>query len=164
MYHPVPAGINLVSPRTTTPWTIPANLAVAVNAKLEYAVVRHGDMKLVVAKDLVGALASKLQGADDEAAPELEVLATHTGADLEGTEYKHPFYDRRSQVVLGGDYITTESGTGLVHTAPGHGAEDYMTGLKYGLPLLSPVDDAGMYISIYLYIYISIYIYRYIYI
>ena len=130
---------------TTTPWTIPANLAVAVNAKLEYAVVRHGDMKLVVAKDLVGALASKLQGTDDEAAPELEVLATLTGADLEGTEYKHPFYDRRSQVVLGGDYITTESGTGLVHTAPGHGAEDYMTGLKYGLPLLSPVDDAGRF-------------------
>jgi isoleucyl-tRNA synthetase len=57
--------------------------------------------------------------------------------------YRHPLADRESEVVVGGDYITTESGTGLVHTAPGHGQEDYITGKKYGLPLLSPVDDAG---------------------
>jgi len=130
---------------TTTPWTLPANLAVAVNAKLEYAVVKYGAMKLIVAKDLVETLASKLKGADDEAAASLEVLATVTGAEIEGTKYKHPFYERVSEVVLGGDYITTESGTGLVHTAPGHGAEDYLTGLKYGLALLSPVDDAGRF-------------------
>jgi len=130
---------------TTTPWTMPANLAVAVNAKLEYSVVAYGAIKLVVAKDLVQTLASKLKKAEDETAPTLEILATFTGAEVEGTKYKHPFADRTSEVVLGGDYITTESGTGLVHTAPGHGAEDYLTGLKYGLPLLSPVDDAGRF-------------------
>jgi len=130
---------------TTTPWTMPANLAVAVNAKLEYSVVAHGDMKLVVAKDLVESLASKLKGEDDEQAPKLEILGTFKGSEIEGTKYKHPMFDRISEVVLGGDYITTESGTGLVHTAPGHGAEDYLTGLKYGLPLLSPVDDAGRF-------------------
>ena len=59
--------------------------------------------------------------------------------------YRHPLFDRESPVVIGGDYITTESGTGLVHTAPGHGQEDYITGIKYGLPLLSPVDDEGNY-------------------
>lgn len=59
--------------------------------------------------------------------------------------YQHPLCDRVSEVVVGGDYITTETGTGLVHTAPGHGQEDYVTGLKYGLPLLSPVDDAGKF-------------------
>eukprot|EP00802_Teleaulax_amphioxeia_P002182 Tamp_02184.p1 GENE.Tamp_02184~~Tamp_02184.p1 ORF type:complete len:1015 (-),score=352.78 Tamp_02184:1516-4146(-) len=130
---------------TTTPWTIPANLAVAVNAKLEYAVVAHGDMKLVVAKDLVESLAQKLKDPEAEQAPKLEVLATFKGDEIEGTKYKHPLFDRVSEVVLGGDYITTESGTGLVHTAPGHGAEDYLTGLKYGLPLLSPVDDGGRF-------------------
>lgn len=59
--------------------------------------------------------------------------------------YQHPLCERISEVVVGGDYITTEAGTGLVHTAPGHGQEDYVTGLKYGLPLLSPVDDAGKF-------------------
>lgn len=62
-----------------------------------------------------------------------------------GTTYSHPLYDRQSPVLAGGDYITTESGTGLVHTAPGHGQEDYQTGLKYGLGLISPVDDIGKF-------------------
>jgi isoleucyl-tRNA synthetase len=74
-----------------------------------------------------------------------EHVATFTGADVTGTIYAHPLYDRTSPVVAGGDYITTESGTGLVHTAPGHGQEDYKTGLKYGLQLLSPVDDLGKF-------------------
>jgi isoleucyl-tRNA synthetase len=76
---------------------------------------------------------------------EFEVLASFPGSDLEGSTYLHPLYERTSPVVNGGDYITTESGTGLVHTAPGHGQEDYATGLKYGLELLSPVDDAGKF-------------------
>jgi isoleucyl-tRNA synthetase len=67
------------------------------------------------------------------------------GSDLVGTTYTHPLYDRTSPVLAGGDYITTESGTGLVHTAPGHGQEDYLTGLKNGLDLLSPVDDVGKF-------------------
>ena len=73
------------------------------------------------------------------------ILATMSGEDLLGTTYKHPLYDRTSPVLAGGDYITTESGTGLVHTAPGHGQEDYLTGLKNGLELLSPVDDVGKF-------------------
>lgn len=73
------------------------------------------------------------------------VLCTLTGEDVIGTTYTHPLYDRESPVLAGGDYITTESGTGLVHTAPGHGQEDYQTGLKYGLDLLSPVDDVGKF-------------------
>ena len=132
---------------TTTPWTIPANLAVAVNGALEYSVVGHESLpyKLIVAKGLITALASRLEGLPEGA--ELEEIATFTGEQIAGTAYAHPLYERESQVVLGGDYITTESGTGLVHTAPGHGQDDYLTGLKYGLPLLSPVDDAGKFTS-----------------
>ena len=124
---------------TTTPWTMPANMAVAVNPDLEYAIVDAGSRgKLVVATDLVPSLASKLK-------LELEVLGTIPGSDLVGSTYKHPLYGRTAPVLAGGDYITTESGTGLVHTAPGHGAEDYLTGLKAGLEILSPVDDAGRF-------------------
>ncbi len=73
------------------------------------------------------------------------VLVTLSGEEVIGTKYKHPLYERKSPVLAGGDYITTESGTGLVHTAPGHGQEDYLTGLKNGLELLSPVDDVGKF-------------------
>ena len=73
-------------------------------------------------------------------------MKTLSGEDLIGTKYNHPLYDfRQPSIVAGGDYITTESGTGLVHTAPGHGQEDYITGLKYGLELVSPVDDVGKF-------------------
>lgn len=127
---------------TTTPWTIPANLAVAVNADLDYSVVGSSTLgsSLIVATDLIATLTSKLNLTDP-----LHILHTFKGADLQGIKYKHPLNGRVSEVVLGGDYITTESGTGLVHTAPGHGQEDYETGRKYGLPLLSPVDDAGRF-------------------
>jgi len=137
---------------TTTPWTLPANLAVAVNERLDYALVRApSGESYIVAKDLVGNLAIKMQGEAEEEGggrpppPVLEELAVFKGKDLEGTVYKHPLYERESKVVIGGEYITTESGTGLVHTAPGHGVEDYQTGLKYGLELLSPVDDGGLF-------------------
>ena len=138
---------------TTTPWTMPANAAVAVNDQLDYALVEMdlggegseaGDGErvkktLVVAEGLVDAVREKL-GASSHV-----TLCTFKGAVLEGLRYSHPMYPDRaaSPVVIGGEYITTESGTGLVHTAPGHGQEDYLTGLKHGLPLLSPVDDAG---------------------
>ncbi len=125
---------------TTTPWTIPGNLAIAVNPDLNYAVVQVGletpPKYLIVAADLVETLAEKF-------GKELTIKATFPGQTLEGCTYKHPLYDRESPVVIGGDYITTESGTGLVHTAPGHGQEDYIVGQKYGLPILSPVDDKG---------------------
>ncbi|MBD2021046.1 class I tRNA ligase family protein, partial [Leptolyngbya sp. FACHB-36] len=117
---------------TTTPWTIPANLAVSVNPELVYAVVEIGDgldlktgagsmRYLIVAKDLVDRLAETL-------GTSLTVQATLLGKTLEHTTYRHPLFDRQSEVVIGGDYVTTESGTGLVHTAPGHGQEDYSVG------------------------------------
>lgn len=129
---------------TTTPWTIPANLAVAVNPDLTYAVVEvspqasgnNAHKYLIVAADLVERLSATL-GA------ELTVKATVKGKELEHSTYRHPLYDRESPVVIGGDYITTESGTGLVHTAPGHGQDDYIVGQRYGLPILAPVDDNG---------------------
>lgn len=128
---------------TTTPWTIPANLAVAVNGDLDYCVAAApSGATFLVAKDLVQSLASKMGLGEDNG---LTVLGVVKGSELVGTTYQHPLYERQSPVVLGGDYITTESGTGLVHTAPGHGQEDYITGLKYGLELLSPVDDAGLF-------------------
>ncbi|WP_373480331.1 isoleucine--tRNA ligase [Geminocystis sp.] len=155
---------------TTTPWTIPGNLAVAVNGNLDYAVVEimypqipaqrvtipvipasfDGEFEfpyseeesewipqfIIVAKDLVESLSKTFDLV-------LTIKTTIKGEDLELSTYKHPLFDRESPVVIGGDYITTESGTGLVHTAPGHGQEDYITGQKYNLPILSPVDDKG---------------------
>lgn len=129
---------------TTTPWTIPANVAVSVNSDLNYSVVGHPSLpqKLIVAQDLISSLASKL---DLPEGAQLEEFGTFKGADIAGTKYTHPLYDRTCEIVIGGEYITTESGTGLVHTAPGHGQDDYLTGLKYGLELISPVDDAGKF-------------------
>lgn len=127
---------------TTTPWTLPANLAVSVNGQLDYAICRDGTTNggtpryLVVAAQLVEQLRTSL-------ARPLEPLLTLKGAQLEGIQYRHPLLDRTSPVVIGGDYITTETGTGLVHTAPGHGVDDFHTGNRYGLPVLCPVDEAG---------------------
>ncbi len=129
---------------TTTPWTIPANLAVAVNPDLTYAVVAVGDdapsrfKHLIVAKDLV----ETLQKTFDTS---LTVVAELPGKALEHSTYRHSLFDRESPVVIGGDYVTTESGTGLVHTAPGHGMDDFIVGQRYGLPVLSPVDDDGTF-------------------
>lgn len=127
---------------TTTPWTIPANLAVAVNAELTYAVVELGDNApgkfryWLVAKDLVERLAATM-------GMSLTVKAEIVGKNLEFSTYRHPLFDRESPIVIGGDYVTTESGTGLVHTAPGHGEDDFNVGQRYGLPVLSPVDEEG---------------------
>lgn len=132
---------------TTTPWTIPANLAVGVNEDLYYVVAEMcptspeslcKEGKIVVARDLIAVLEEKLQ-------VKLSILCSFKGSDIEGTTYRHPLFDRVSPVVIGGDYITTDAGTGLVHTAPGHGQDDYIVGQKYGLPLLSPVNDAGVF-------------------
>ena len=128
---------------TTTPWTLPANLAIAVNPDLVYSVVEVGENNptkfkyLVVAKDLIESLAITL-------GTTLEPKASAMGKLLEHCTYKHPLFDRISEIVIGGDYITTDAGTGLVHTAPGHGQEDYIVGKKYNLPILAPVDDAGI--------------------
>ncbi len=128
---------------TTTPWTIPGNLAVAVNPDLNYAVVEpSGDnapcQYLIVAAELVEKLSATL-------GQSLTVQTTLPGKALEYCQYRHPLFDRESRILIGGDYITTESGTGLVHTAPGHGQEDYVVGMRYGLPILSPVDEQGTF-------------------
>jgi isoleucyl-tRNA synthetase len=124
---------------TTTPWTMPANMAVAVGESITYSVaVSPEGKRFLVAEDLKDALGEKMKST-------LMTEATFKGSDLIGTKYQHPLYDRQSEIVLGGDYITTDSGTGLVHTAPGHGQEDYLTGLKYGLELLSPVNALGKF-------------------
>jgi isoleucyl-tRNA synthetase len=122
---------------TTTPWTLPANLAIAVHPELEYAVLAVGQELLVVAADLAAGVLA-LWGLDGE-----EILRLK-GKRLEGGICRHPWLDRDSQVILA-DYVTLEAGTGLVHIAPGHGQEDYDSGRKYGLAPYSPVDDAGRF-------------------
>ncbi len=125
---------------TTTPWTLPANLAIAVHANYRYALVELDGNVCVLASDLVAKVAG-LGGAD---AARAKVLAEVDGAALVGLRYKHPFCAREGRVVAA-DYVTLEDGTGLVHTAPGHGAEDYRTGLKEGLETYCPVRDDGTY-------------------
>ena len=155
---------------TTTPWTLPANLAVAAHPDFAYVAYELGADVLVVAKDLLPAFLAAV--APGELAP-ADAPARHTpaaheaatggggipvaalrspgkilahleGKSLEGVRYRHPFFDRVSPVILG-SHVTLEAGTGLVHTAPGHGQEDYEVGLKYGLEVLNPVDGAGVF-------------------
>ena len=128
---------------TTTPWTLPANLAIAAGPEVEYAFVqfeRDGQTLVnVVATDLVKKVFAKAKA-------QPQILATVKGSDLEGIEYQHPFAGRSGKIVLA-DYVTTTDGTGLVHTAPGHGDEDYQTGRKYGLEVYCPVQANGRYDS-----------------
>jgi isoleucyl-tRNA synthetase len=124
---------------TTTPWTIPDNLAVAVHPEFEYDLIQVGDEYYILAKELVQGCAERF-GWNDWSS-----LATLTGANLEGLVARHPFYDRLSPVVTA-DYVTLDAGTGCVHTAPGHGREDYETGLRYGLDILSPLDDEARFL------------------
>ncbi len=122
---------------TTTPWTLPANLAVAMHPNFVYAAVGVGDEVLIMAEELAPKVlaAFGLEG---------QVLATFSAASLEGRKCRHPFLERDSLLVLA-DYVTLDTGTGCVHTAPGHGREDYLTGLRYNLPILAPVDARGVF-------------------
>ncbi len=126
---------------TTTPWTIPANLAIALNPDVDYAVADVGEERIVVASAL---LAQVAEAAGIKEPP--TVVKTVPGRSLETLAARHPFIDRASPVVLA-DYVTVDSGTGAVHTAPGHGAEDYQTGLRYGLEIYCPVADNGTYVD-----------------
>lgn len=121
---------------TTTPWTIPANLAIAVNPELEYSVVEVNGEKLLLASGLLENVSSLLGWEN------VSVVQTYKGEELEGVVCQHPFYDRTSLLLLG-EHVTLDAGTGCVHTAPGHGEEDFNLGQKYGLPVLCPVDDKG---------------------
>jgi isoleucyl-tRNA synthetase len=127
---------------TTTPWTLPASLAVAVHPEHEYVAVAVGDRTLVVAAALVPALAKAMRLAD----PPRE-LRRFRGKDIADARVRHPWLEREVPVVLA-HYVTLESGTGLVHTAPGHGQDDYQTGLRYGLEVLAPVDDRGRFTDV----------------
>lgn len=123
---------------TTTPWTLPANLAIAVHPRHRYALVTMDGSTSILASELVDRVAQK-------AAIESVVrLAEVTGEQLLGLTYRHPFCDRVGRIVAA-DYVTLEDGTGLVHTAPGHGTDDYKTGLKEGLPAYCPVREDGTY-------------------
>ncbi len=144
---------------TTTPWTLPANLAIAVHGDLEYVFYELGERVLCVAKELLAKVLAevkadelvlkpaKLPGGDVEAVAfdDLrKVLAYASGEELEHLTYQHPFLERTGRVVLG-EHVTLEAGTGLVHTAPGHGQEDYEVGLRYGLDIYNPVGADGRY-------------------
>ncbi len=120
---------------TTTPWTIPANLAIAFNPRLEYVAVDTPQGVMIVAEGLL-ARVSEVLGWDQT------VIARFPGTKLEGTVFRHPFIDRDSLGVLG-DHVTLEQGTGAVHTAPGHGQEDFVVCQRYGIPVYCPVDAAG---------------------
>lgn len=121
---------------TTTPWTIPADVAVAVHPNLEYAICKFRGGEAIIAPQRLEEVRKLFEIG--------EQVGSIKGRELEGQKYKHPLYGHECPVVLA-EYVTTTDGTGLVHTAPGHGAEDYQTGLKYKLPVLSPVDEGGLF-------------------
>jgi isoleucyl-tRNA synthetase len=128
---------------TTTPWTIPANLALAVHPEGEYTLIARAGKRYLIGRALIAKVASELKWSPEESEP----LAWRVnGERLRGVQFKHPLYDRVSPIV-NADYVTFEDGTGIVHTAPGHGRDDFETGRKYGLDVLSPVDDAGRFTS-----------------
>jgi len=129
---------------TTTPWTLPANQAVCLHPKLDYVLVEFdrpaGTERMVIAEGLAGAVAARI------GATASRVIAITNGAALEGMRLEHPFYEREVPVILGG-HVNLESGTGAVHTAPGHGADDYEMGRKYGLPIDNPVGPDGRFVA-----------------
>jgi len=123
---------------TTTPWTLPANLGIALKPDFEYSIVDRPDGHYIVASELLATFAKKCGWA------ETSVIARFEGEKLDRLKYKHPFIDREGVFVLA-DYVTLEAGTGLVHTSPGHGADDFQTGRRYGLETLAPVNHRGEY-------------------
>ncbi len=142
---PVTDGKGIIDPKdtyfviwTTTPWTIPANEAICVNPKFDYSVVQVGDKRYVVASGLLDKVAEEI-GWDN-----YKVVQTVKGADMEYMKAKHPIYNKES-LVIEGFHVTLDDGTGLVHTAPGFGEDDFNVGQKYNLPIFSPVDEHGCY-------------------
>ena len=143
---------------TTTPWTLPANQAICAGPEVEYALIddRNSDRLLLVARNLVDEFQKRCKvngfnerlGSDSSGVAEKEwnLLATVTGDKLELLQFEHPFYDRHVPIILG-EHATDDAGTGLVHTAPAHGMDDYLVGLKYNLDLHNPVGGDGNYIS-----------------
>ena len=125
---------------TTTPWTIPANQSIAFHPDFCYCFVRVKDTILILAEDLLDKIKKEIK------LEEAKVLSVMKGKELVGIIYNHPFIERKSKTVLA-DFVTLTEGTGCVHIAPGHGEEDYLLGVKYNLPIFSPVDDEGKFTS-----------------
>ncbi len=125
---------------TTTPWTLPANQAVALHPELSYQLVRLTDAHLIVLVDQLAAAAMARYGVDGDP----DVVGTIDGQALDRLPLQHPFLDRQVPIVLG-DHVTTDAGTGAVHTAPGHGQEDFVVGKEYGLPVTNPVNPRGVF-------------------
>ena len=129
---------------TTTPWTVPGNVALTVNREFDYCLIQvkedSQEYCLLIGKDLIENTLERIK------VKNFEILATCKGTELEGLEAKHPYLDRPSKFVLG-DHVTTEVGTGIVHTAPGHGLEDYIMAQEYDLEVLSPVKNNGTFNS-----------------
>ncbi len=121
---------------TTTPWTIPSNLGIAFHPDFVYGAYDVDGKAVIVAKDLAEAVAKKTGKSFDK------LVATFEGKQMERLVFRHPIYARDSLGVLG-DYVTLEAGTGAVHTAPGHGSDDYKTGVRYGLEIYAPLDPGG---------------------
>ena len=124
---------------TTTPWTLPANQAVALNPLLDYAVVQTGHERVLVAEPMIKDVMLRW------GVEQYRVIAYARGAALEGLKLAHPFYQREVPIILG-EHVTTEAGTGAVHTAPGHGQDDYVVGQRYGLKVDNPVGDNGCFL------------------
>ena len=125
---------------TTTPWTLPANQAIAVGNDIEYCLVELDNKILVLAKSLIDSVINKLK---IKKAP---ILGTSYGSNLVSFESEHPFYNKKIPVIST-SYVTTENGTGLVHVAPGHGQDDYIAGIENNLEIFNPVDDQGKFIN-----------------
>ncbi len=123
---------------TTTPWTLPSNRAVALHPNIEYSRVKIGDQVWTIATELVETVMKKA-GVENH-----EIVGKTKGSELEGTTLLDPIYNQPRPVVLA-DYVAIDTGTGAVHTAPGHGSDDYITGKRYGLEIFSPVDEHGRY-------------------
>lgn len=142
-------GVEVTQPTdiviwTTTPWTLPANQAVALNAELDYQLVQvntdHGPQNLILAKDLVASACERYQLENPQ------VLADFTGDKLEKLSLQHPLIAERQVPIILGEHVIATSGTGAVHTAPGHGVDDYKVGLQYGLKVDNPVGGNGVYL------------------
>jgi len=123
---------------TTTPWTLPANVAVCLHPEFTYVVVKVKDQKYVLAKELLDNVAAQLGWSD------YQIVTEFTGQQIDRAVCRHPFIDRDSLVIMG-EHVTLEAGTGCVHTAPGHGEDDFYVGKIYGLEVISPVDDRGVF-------------------
>ncbi|EGG97946.1 isoleucine--tRNA ligase [Staphylococcus warneri VCU121] len=125
---------------TTTPWTIPSNVAITVHPELKYGQYNVNGKKYIIAQALAETVAEALEWDQDT----IQLEKEFTGKELEYVEAQHPFLDRTS-LVINGEHVTTDAGTGCVHTAPGHGEDDYIVGQKYDLPVISPLNDKGVF-------------------